>query len=418
MTVATAQRQVEVCADWDDLPAPTAMGVLSVTSTRGHDVLSFTYDDAWLASDQARILDPALRLHAGPQYPGQAQPSFGMFLDSSPDRWGRTLLDRREALRARVEGRPPKPLRELDYLLGVHDGHRLGALRFRRDGGPFLDDDTALASPWTTLRELAAASLALEEAGAEDDPAYGQWLALLIAPGRSLGGARPKASVVDTDGQLWIAKFPSAADTHDAGAWEGVVHTLASRAGITVPAARCQRFGSRHHTYLSRRFDRTTAMRRLHFASAMTLLQHRDGDPASYLELADVIVTQGASAAADLEQLWRRIVFNMCVSNVDDHLRNHGFLLAARGWSLAPAFDLNPVPGGSGLTLNVSETDNAQDLQLAHDVARYFRVTPKRARALEHEVVAAVRTWSDVASAASLSRTSQAAMAPAFRLVE
>lgn len=413
------RREVEVFADWAGLPAPTRMGSLAVVSARGHDVLSFAYDDTWLASPAARVLDPVLRLHAGPQYPGQAQPSFGVFLDSSPDRWGRTLLDRREAWRARAQGRPPRPLRELDYLLGVHDGHRLGALRFRVEGGPFLDDDDALASPpWTTLRELEAASLALQQPGAEDDPAYGRWLALLLAPGRSLGGARPKASVVDVDGALWIAKFPSADDPHDAGAWEGVLHTLAGRAGLVVPAARCQRFGSRHHTFLSRRFDRDATGRRLHFASAMTLLQHRDGEAASYLELVDVIVTQGASPAADLEQLWRRIVFNMCVSNVDDHLRNHGFLLTAKGWSLAPAYDLNPVPTGEGLTLNVSETDNAQDLELAHEVAALFRLRPLRARAIVQEVVDAVAAWPTVASAAAISRQGTEAMAPAFRLTQ
>ena len=413
-----ARRMVEVIADWDGLPAPTRMGALAVTSARGHDVLSFTYDDAWLGSLEARVLDPALRLHAGPQYPRQAEPTFGIFLDSSPDRWGRTLLDRREAWRARAAGRAARPLRELDYLLGVHDGHRLGALRFRIDEGPFLDDDDALASPpWTTLRELEAASLALQQAGAEDHPSYGRWLALLIAPGRSLGGARPKASVVDVANQLWIAKFPSADDVHDAGAWEGVLHALAGRAGLVVPEARCQRFGSRHHTFLSRRFDRLATGRRLHFASAMTLLQHRDGDAASYLELVDVIVTQGAAAAADLEQLWRRIVFNMCVSNVDDHLRNHGFLLTPKGWRLAPAFDLNPVPTGEGLTLNVSETDNAQDLALAHEVAPLFRVRPVRARAIVREVTAVIASWRALATEAGVPRQGQDAMAPAFRLV-
>ncbi len=415
--MVAARRIIEVYADWVGLPGATRMGTLSATSARGHDILSFTYDDTWLGLPAARTLDPALRLHAGPQYPQQTHSSFGVFLDSSPDRWGRTLLDRREALRARVEARPPRPLREIDYLLGVHDGHRLGALRFRIDGGPFLDDDDAHASPpWTTLRALEAASLALQQDGAEDDPQYGRWLSMLIAPGRSLGGARPKASVVDAEGRLWIAKFPSADDPHDAGAWEGVLHTLAASAGVVVPEARCERFGSRHHTFLSRRFDRTAAGRRIHFASAMTLLDHRDGDVGNYLELAEVLVTQGARAPTDLEQLWRRIVFNMCVSNTDDHLRNHGFLLEPQGWTLAAAYDLNPVATGDGLTLNVSETDNAQDLALAHEVAPYFRLKPQRAREIELDVINAVASWREVATAASVSRTSQAAMAPAFRL--
>lgn len=417
--MAPPRRVIEVYADWAELPGPTRMGTLAATSARGHDVFAFAYDAAWLAHPAAQVLDPALRLHAGPQYPPQPAGNFGVFLDSSPDRWGRVLMQRRLALRARQAGTAAPPLREVDYLLGVYDGHRLGALRFAVDGGPFLDDDAALASPpWTTLRELEAASLALQRDGAEDDPHYGRWLALLLAPGRSLGGARPKASVRDVADHLWIAKFPSADDTHDAGAWEGVVHTLAARAGVAVPVARVERFGSRHHTFLSQRFDRTAAGRRLHVASAMTLLQHQDGDPASYLELAELLVTSGARTAADLEQLWRRIVFNLCVSNVDDHLRNHALLLTPRGWTLAPAYDLNPVPTGDGLTLNISATDNAHDLALAHEVAPLFRLRPPRARAIVAEVVTAVRTWRDVAGAAGLARAAQASMAPAFRLAD
>jgi serine/threonine-protein kinase HipA len=328
-------------------------------------------------------------------------------------------MQRREAQLARETMRPERKLLELDYLLGVYDGHRMGALRYRIGSGPFLDDNTELASPpWTSLRELEQASLKVERPGAERNPQYARWLRMLIAPGRSLGGARPKASVVDEHRRLWIAKFPSERDTHDIGGWESVLHALARRAGITTPETVRRRFGSPHHTFLSRRFDRTDNMSRIHFASAMTLLDRTDRDPASYLELVDVITRYAAHAQRDLEQLWRRVVFFMCVSNVDDHLRNHGFLLEPNGWSLAPAYDLNPVATAGGLTLNVSETDNAQDLDLAREVAKHFRIKPKQANEIIDDVSSAARGWRIEAKKVGLSRADQDAMAPAFELAD
>lgn len=414
----TDRREIEVWADWAPFPSPTVAGALRVTSARGKEVFSFEYAPEWLAARDARALDPALPLLAGPHYAATRRVNFGAFLDSAPDRWGRVLMDRREAQLAREQGRPPRRLAELDYLLGVYDGHRLGGLRFR-DGGSFLDNNDRLASPpWTSLRELEQASLHLEQDGAEDDPAYGRWLLMLMSPGRSLGGARPKASVMDPTGHLWIAKFPSTNDSDDIGAWEHVVHQLATRAGVTTATALAKQLGSKHHTFLARRFDRTARRRRLHFASAMTLLQREDNEIASYLDLAELLATAGTHPARDLAQLWRRIVFFICVSNVDDHLRNHGFLLEPGGWSLAPAYDMNPVARGSGLTLNISETDNAQDLELARDVAARFRVTGKAITTIIDEVRSAVRAWPDVATAAGLSRAQQSRMAPAFRVAE
>ncbi len=411
------RKQVEVCADWRGLGGPTRMGLLQATPARGRQVFSFEYDEAWLRGRPAQQLDPGLRLVGGPQYLGGDRGNFGIFLDSAPDRWGRVLLQRREARLARRQDRAERRLSELDYLLGVYDGHRMGGLRFRFAGGPFLDDNAELASPpWTSLRELEHASLRLERDDAERDPDYDAWLRLLIAPGRSLGGARPKASVVDAKGRLWIAKFPSERDVVDVGGWESVVHDLARKAGIEVADARRLRFASKRHTFLSRRFDRTAEGGRIHFASAMTLLERNDGDIASYLDLANVLIQGGAQPARDLEQLWRRVVFFVCVSNVDDHLRNHGFLLEERGWSLAPAYDMNPVPQPGGLTLNISETDNAQDLELVRQVAGHFRIKPKRAGAILGEVTAAARTWRTAARAAGLSRAELDRMAPAFAL--
>lgn len=415
--MALERRTVEVHADWRELGGAARMGFLYATPVRGKETFSFEFDEAWLELSQARSLDPALRLGPGPQYVAAGRENFGLFLDSSPDRWGRMLMQRREAQLARELGRKERRLLELDYLLGVYDGHRLGGLRFRIAPGPYLDDNAELASPpWASLRELEQASLRLEDDDSDTAEA-GKWLRTLVAPGRSLGGARPKASVIDEQGQLWIAKFPSGRDSDDVGAWESVVATLARRAGVIVADHARRRFGSRHHTFLAKRFDRVAAGQRLHFCSAMTLLERTGGEAgASYLDLADILVQQGAEPGRDLQQLWRRLVFFVCVSNVDDHLRNHGFLLGDNGWLLAPAYDVNPAYDAAGLTLNISETDNTQDLSLVRDTARRFRIAPRKADEIIAEVVGVVRNWRAVAEQAQLSRAEQERMAPAFRL--
>jgi serine/threonine-protein kinase HipA len=416
----SGQRTIEVHADWEGLGGPFLMGTLFATPSRGKEIFSFEYAEEWLTGPYRTQLDPTLSLFGGPQYPTGGHTNFGIFLDSCPDRWGRVLMLRREAQLARAEGRPERRLLESDYLLGVHDQHRPGALRFRVDGR-FLDDNSELAAPpWTSLRELEHASLQLEREGAESDPDYSRWLRSLIAPGGSLGGARPKASVLDEGGRLWIAKFPSRGDQEDVGAWEGVIHELGRRARIRVPSAQVRSFGSPHKTFLSRRFDRTPLGGRMHFDSAMTLLERRDGDDAavdvSYLELADLLIRLGANTKADLEQLWRRVLFFVCVSNTDDHLRNHGFLLDDDGWMLAPAYDMNPDPHGEGLKLNISESDNAQDLDLVLEVAPFFRLNASRAAEVRDEVVSAVKSWSEVAEEHGISAASQDRMRRAFRV--
>ena len=418
------QRTIEVWADWGQLGQATLMGTLFATPSRGKEIFSFEYDDAWLAGPHGQRLDPSLGLFRGPQYAPASQDNFGVFLDSCPDRWGRVLMARREAQLARSAGRKERKLLESDCLLGVHDSHRMGALRFRTvQDGPFLDDTREMASPpWTSLRELERVSLQLERPDALDDPDYAKWLRMLIAPGGSLGGARPKASVVDDSGSLWIAKFPSRRDDDDVGGWEGVIHELAQQAGLQTTTAQTRKFGSQYHTFLAKRFDRTAGGGRFHFASAMTLLQRSDGDDAasgvSYLELAEFITKSGAQPDRDLEELWRRIIFYICVSNTDDHLRNHGFLLSAAGWSLAPAYDMNPNPHGAGLRLNISETDNAQSIALAVEVAPFFRLSRSRSREVIREVVQAVDHWRDLAKTQGISRDEQERMAPAFEHVQ
>ena len=335
------QRVIEVVADWVGLEGPTLMGHLAATPARGKEVFAFEYDKAWLSSASGSSSIHPWRSMEDRSTPRRTARTSACSSTPLPTAGGACSCDdaKRSSLARRDE--PERRLLESDYLLGVHDGHRMGALRFRMDGR-FLDDNDELASPpWTSLRELEHASLQLERQGVEDDPAYGRWLRMLIAPGGSLGGARPKASVRDERDRLWIAKFPSRNDEDDIAAWERVVHDLAERAGVVVPEVQLRRFGSSnsgghgHHTFLSRRFDRTDDGGRLHFASAMTLLDRVDGqdadDGVSYVELADLLMRLGSNTSADLEQLWRRIVFSICVSNTDDHLRNHGFMLAPTG---------------------------------------------------------------------------------------
>jgi len=405
---------------------PMHLGDLYVRRGAGREAFEFEYDAGALADPVLSVtqLDPRIALYAGRQHPAQGRETFGVFADASPDRWGRMLMQRRLEREKRAGAAPRSArLHESDYLLGVHDAYRAGALRFRvDDSGDFLDNrHDAAAPPFVQLRELEAASLALERDEKNTAKKGDDWLRLLIAPGGSLGGARPKASVVDPDGRLWIAKFPSVRDEHDVGAWEQVLHALAHACGLNVPESSARRFAHGHHTFLVQRFDRTPEGRRIHFASAMTLTGRKDGDDAaagaSYLELARVLIDHGARPAEDLRELWSRIVFFMLVSNTDDHLRNHGFLLhPGRGWKLAPAYDMNPVPVSEGLQLNVSEVDNALDLDLAREVAPYFRVATKAAGEIIERFRAVVSQWRTIARKLRIPAREQERMAESFRL--
>jgi serine/threonine-protein kinase HipA len=405
-----------VYADWGELKQSTLMGTLSVSHTKGREVFSFTYFKEWINNGSAQNLDPDLQLFSGPQYLSGKKKNFGIFLDSSPDRWGRVLMDRREAVFAKKENRKIRNLFEEDYLLGVYDSHRMGALRFKQEmNGPFLNDNMGLASPpWTSLRELEFASLQLENNELKDEDLI-KWISLLLAPGASLGGARPKASVTGPDETLWIAKFPSEKDKIDVGAWEMVAAEMARALKIRTPNSMIKKFNNEHHTFLSRRFDRHIDGSRIHFASAMTLLGYTDGvEDVSYLDLAEFIMRNGGNVEEDLQELWKRIVFNIAIKNTDDHLRNHGFLLSPKGWLLSPAYDVNPVYFGRGLTLNISETDNALDFDLALSVARYFRVNNENANNIVNEIKQIVSNWNLIAKNYGIPSQEQDLMASAF----
>jgi serine/threonine-protein kinase HipA len=412
-------KQIWIYADWQELEGAKLMGMLQAEQVRGKEIFSFTYDNDWLRQETVLLLDPDLGFFAGPQYTREEKPNLGLFTDSAPDRWGRVLMERREAFAAKQQGRKPTTLMESNYLLGVFDLHRMGALRFKLDlEGPYLDADKEIAAPpFTTLRTLEEASLHLEDADAMEDPAFAQWLKLLMSPGASLGGARPKASVMDPDGQLWIAKFPSRRDDRDIGGWEIVVNELAIKSGIRIAEGKARRFTQDYHTFLTKRFDRN-GNNRIHFASAMTLLGYTDGTDAvagvSYLHLVEFIMRNGSQPTADLEELWRRIVFNICVSNSDDHLRNHGFLLTPKGWILSPAYDINPIPNSTGLNLNISEQSNALDLDLAREVSEQFRIQEKKREEIIAEITMAVSHWQDIATKIGISRSELQQMETAF----
>lgn len=416
------RKEILVFADWLGIKEPILMGTLYSEIIRGKEIFSFQYTDEWMNSKYAQIIDPDLQLYKGTQYLDDKKSNFGIFLDSSPDRWGRLLMRRREAVLARVEKQPEKILFESDYLLGVFDEYRMGGLRFKAIlDGPFLNNNSQFAiPPWTSLNELEQASLKIESDDIIDDPEYLKWLNMLIAPGSSLGGARPKASISDDTNNLWIAKFPSLSDEKDIGGWEMVVHDLAVESGLNVADAMVKKYSNKYHTFLTKRFDRTSHKKRIHFASAMTMLGYTDGtdfhEGVSYLELAEFLVTNGAKVNHDLEELWKRIVFSICVTNTDDHLRNHGFILTDKGWTLSPAYDINPVENGTGLKLNISENDNSLDFDLAFDVIEYFRLDEKKALDIIKQIKYIVSNWRSLASSYNISKTEQELMAKAFRV--
>lgn len=411
-------KNIFVYANWNSEDEPSLLGILSSDIIRGKEVFSFQYDKNWLKENSNFILDPQLQYFEGLQYNRGEKSNFGIFLDSSPDRWGRLLMKRREALIAKREGRKPLILKESDFLLGVFDENRMGGLRFKLDPQKeFLNSNKELAAPpFTTLRELEYASLKLEDE--VDDENSLHWLNMLMAPGSSLGGARPKASVRDPSGNLWIAKFPSKNDDVNIGAWEFIAMEISKQVGINVANFDAQKFSNEYHTFLSQRFDRNLSGERIHFASAMTLLGYNDGadyhEGVSYLEIAEFISRNGANINLDLKELWTRIILNIGIKNTDDHLRNHGFLLSENGWILSPAYDINPNPFGSGLTLNISEDDNSLDFELALSVIDYFRLKEGEALQIINKVKSSIMNWEKLANSIKISREEQYRMKAAF----
>ena len=412
------QKRIYVYSNWGN-ELPMLVGMLYAYHNRGNELFSFEYNNEWIHScSQSLLFDPDLSFYEGRQYVPQNKTLFGVFTDSCPDRWGRLLLNRKETLQAKKEGRKPRALTESDYLLGVYDITRMGALRFAlQKDGPFLESDTHYTVPtWVTLRTLESASMAFEK---NDDGQDEKWLSQLLAPGSSLGGARPKASVSAPDGSLWIAKFPSLHDEWNIGAWEMVAHDLAMMCGLSVPEAKLANYSNAGSTFLVKRFDRDNTSR-IHFSSAMTMLGKVEGydiENISYLNLASFIKSNGCSPKKDLFELWKRIVFNIAISNNDDHLRNHGFLLTSLGWRLSPLFDVNPNIYGNTLSLNINKNDNTINFDLALETAKYYNITLLNATKVITNIKEIVENkWRSLAAKHGLAKNAINQMEPAFTM--
>jgi len=412
----STKTDIYVYAHWIGMQEPKMIGILSAQQAKGKKAFSFEYNNNWLKSEQKFLLDPDIQLYGGPQYPNQKE-NFGIFLDSMPDTWGRTLMKRRETQQAKEKKEKPKTLYDIDYLLGVYDESRMGALRFKTDpDGDFLDNNkTAPTPPWSSIRELQNAAHIFENDS--DNEEVNRWLTVLMAPGSSLGGARPKANILDADKSLWIAKFPSKTDTIDKAAWEFLAYQLAIKAGIEMAPCRMERILGKHHTFFTKRFDRENG-ERIHFASAMTMTGNNEDtirdNQANYLDIAEFISNNGANIEANLHQLWRRIIFNIAISNTDDHLRNHGFILTKEGWILSPAYDLNPSIDKDGLALNIDTDNNALDFDLAKSVGEYFRLNKNQMEVIIQEVLEVTTKWKTMANEIGISRSEQELMGKAF----
>ncbi|MFH6604467.1 type II toxin-antitoxin system HipA family toxin [Maribacter algicola] len=416
--MAQGKFDIYVYAHWQGMPEAKLIGVLAAHYAKGKKAFSFEYNKDWIQSEQQLLLDSDIQFYSGPQYPNNKE-NFGVFLDSMPDTWGRTLMKRRAAQLAKEKAQKAPTLYEIDYLLGVYDESRMGALRFKTDPkGPFLDNSESNPTPpWSSVRELQEAVKNFENDTGNEEAK--KWLAVLMAPGSSLGGARPKANILDEHGNLWIAKFPSKNDTIDKGAWEFLAYRLAVNCGIEMASSRIEKIVGKYHTFFTQRFDRAEG-ERIHFSSAMTMTGNNEDtirdSPASYLDIAAFIQSDGVNVDQNLHQLWRRIVFNIAISNTDDHLRNHGFILTPKGWILSPAYDINPSIDKNGLALNIDMDNNALDFELAKSVGEYFRLDNKQMDTIIEEVLESVGQWKEIAEKIGISRGEQELMAGAFMI--
>ena len=402
-------KKLYVYADFDWLKEIELIGELGYESLRGSDSYCFTFSDDWLKKHGDLFLSDDLNNYPGQQYTQSGKDIFGCFSDALPDRWGRTLLLRREQLTAMEENRPVRRLSSFDFLTGIDDFSRMGAFRFTENpGGDFINVSESLKiPPLTDIRELIAASAEIERSEEDNILPDRKWIAQLVQPGSSLGGARPKASVIDTDKTLCVAKFPSRKDDYDAGLWEHFSHLLATKACINAAKTTVIATGEKYHTLLSERFDRTKGGKRIHFASAMTLLGLDDGDNATtghgYLDIVDFIIQNCTDVEYNLQELYRRVAFNICIGNSDDHFRNHGFLLTAKGWTLSPTYDMNPTLN-EYQSLLITATSNRAELSILLDACGDYMLNRKTAEKIVSEVAEAVKGWRGLAVRLGISK--------------
>ena len=395
-------KKLFVFADFDWLDGPTLVGELGYESLRGSDSYSFKFDNEWLNRFGNLFLSADINNYPGQQYTQPDRDIFGCFSDALPDRWGRLLLNRREQILAREEKRPVRKLSSFDYLMGIDDFSRMGGLRFKEEiNGDFINSETTLRiPPLADVRSLAAASMEVEKSEEQNQLPEMRWIQQLVHPGTSLGGARPKAGVMDSDGILYIAKFPSRNDDYDVALWEHHSHLLAKAAGVNAASTSTIQAGEKYHALLSKRFDRLPDGRRKHFASALTLLGLTDGCDAKsgngYLDIVDFIILNCRDVNENLRQLYRRVAFNIAIGNTDDHFRNHGFLLTPRGWTLSPAYDMNPTLNEYQALLINSNTNQA-DLDVLLDSSDEYMIGKDEAKRIIDEVKTGVSQWKTIA---------------------
>lgn len=411
-------KKLFVYADFDWLKNIELIGELNHESLRGSETYGFKFADTWLKKHGNLFLSNDLNNYPGQQYTGMDKDIFGCFSDALPDRWGRTLLNRREQIQATEEKRPIRRLSSFDYLIGIDDFSRMGGFRFKETSeGNFINADKDLRiPPLTNIRDLLFASQEIEKSEEQNLLPDKKWLAQLMQPGTSLGGARPKASVIDENKNLYIAKFPSRKDDHDVGLWEHFCHLLANQAGINAAITRTINT-DKHHTLLSRRFDRKEEGKRIHFASAMTLLGLNDGDNAStghgYLDIVDFIIQNGTDVETNIQELYRRVAFNICIGNTDDHFRNHGFLLTPKGWTLSPAYDMNPTLNEQqSLLISVSSCES--DLNILLDACENYMINKETATKIINEVRNAVKSWRTLATRLGIAKREMESFAQKF----
>ena len=411
-------RKIYVYADFDWLKTAVLVGELGYESLRGTDSYSFCYDHNWLRQYRDLYLSADINNYTGPQYTQADRDIFGCF-SALPDRWGRLLLNRREQILAQEEKRPVRKLSSYDYLLGIDDYSRMGGFRFKESpDGEFINCDATLRiPPLTDIQVLVAASMEVEKSEERNLLPDKKWLLQLVHPGTSLGGARPKAGVLNEEGELCVAKFPSRNDEYDIGLWEHLSHLLAKEAGVEAAETRAITAGEKYHTLLSKRFDRTTDGHRRHFASAMTLLGLTDGCNAQtgngYLDIVDFILQHCCNVEANLRQLYRRVAFSIAIGNSDDHFRNHGFLLTPKGWTLSPAYDLNPT-FNDHQSLLINATTNRSDLQLLLASSEEYMIGKEEATHIIEEVKDGVSQWRSMATRIGIAKREMDLFAQVF----
>lgn len=407
-----------VYADFDWLDTPQLIGELSFDSVRGSETYGFSYDKEWLAKYGDVFLSEDLQNFPGIQYSRPERDIFACFSDALPDRWGRTLLNRREQISAADEKRPVRRLTSFDYLMGIDDASRMGGFRFAETpGDKFINCEASLrVPPLASVRELMHAAHEIEASEEEHLLPSKKWLAQILHPGTSLGGARPKASVIDEYGRLTVAKFPSRKDDYDVGLWEHFCHVMGRKAGLNV-AETSTIPGEDYHILLSKRFDRNDSGKRIHFASALTLLGLTDGDNASsgygYPDIVDFIIQNGSNVEQNLEELYRRVTFYIIVGNSDDHFRNHGFLLTRKGWELSPAYDINPTLAATQ-SLLINRSTSESDLSILLESAGDYMLSPEKAKAIIDEVKSAMKSWRSEARRLGLPQRDIDMFAPCF----